>query len=339
MTMADFPEAGALYPLKFKPVYQERIWGGTLMKEVLHREQPETAQPVGESWEISDRPEADSVVSNGPLAGRTLHELLMHYGEALTGGSEKFDRFPLLVKLIDAGDRLSLQVHPDELICRQLGDGAEPKTEMWYIIAARRDGCILAGLAPRATLVQTKSLLHSPDVEQMLRKHPSVPGDGYFIPSGTLHAIGAGNLILEIQQNSDTTYRLSDWGRVDASGKSRELHVEKGLMSVHFTDRSNPRIVGVSDTAAHNRKFPVVKQCRHFTVDDLRLSGVWHDSTVGGSFHLLSCVGGSVRIVLANGVETELSMGETALVPYACGAYRVIPEETDGTVAVIRTTL
>lgn len=339
MSDREWPDAAQLYPLIFEPVYQERIWGGTLMKEVLGRELPEGAQPIGEAWEVTDREDAVSVVTNGALAGRTLRELLTHYGTALTGGTEKFERFPLLVKLIDAGERLSLQVHPDEVTCRKLGDGAEPKTEMWYIIAARRGGCILAGLDSRATLVQTKALLHSPDVEGMLRKHPSVPGDGYFIPSGTLHAIGAGNLILEIQQNSDTTYRLSDWGRVDANGKSRELHVEKGLASVHFTDRSNPRIAGVSDTAAHNRKFPLVKQCRHFSVDDLRLAGVWHDSTLNSSFHLLSCVGGSVVIRLANGEETPLAMGQTALVPYACGAYRIIPGETDGTAAVIRTTL
>ena len=115
--------------------------------------------------------------------------------------------------------------------------------------------------------------------------------------------------------------------------------MEKGLASVHFTDRSNPRIAGVSDTAAHNRKFPLVKKCRHFSVDDLRLAGVWHDTTTGSSFHLLSCVNGSVTINLASGSVTELKTGETALVPYACGAYRIIPEESGEPAAVIRTTL
>jgi len=340
MIPAKWPDAEELYPLVFQPIYQERIWGGTLMREVLGRELPATEKPIGESWEVSDRPEADSVVRSGALAGCTLHELLAHYGTALTGGKSAPERFPLLVKLIDAGERLSLQVHPDEIACRSIGGGAEPKTEMWYIIAARRGACILAGLDPRATLVQTKSLLDSPEIEQVLRKHPSVPGDGYFIPAGTLHAIGAGNLILEIQQNSDTTYRLSDWGRVDAQGKPRELHVEKGLASVHFTDRSNPRIAGVSDTARHNRKFPLVKQCRHFSVDDLRLSEVWHDTTSsGGGFHLLSCIGTPVTVRLNSGAFTELHPGETALVPYICGAYRIEPAVSDGTAAVIRTSV
>ena len=339
MTPDFWPDAEALYPLVFSPIYRERIWGGTLMREVLGREQPATAAPIGESWEVSDRPDADSTVRNGALAGCTLHELLMHYGTALVGGTARPERFPLLVKLIDAGERLSLQVHPDEIACRSL-PGAEPKTEMWYIIAARRGACILAGLEPRATLVQTKALLDSPEVEQVLRRHPSVPGDGYFIPAGTLHAIGAGNLILEIQQNSDTTYRLSDWGRVDAQGRPRELHVEQGLASVHFTDRSNPRIAGAADTARHNRKFPLVKQCRHFSVDDLRLADVWHDTTAsGGGFHLLSCVGTPVAVKLNSGAETELKAGETALVPFACGAYRIEPAEHDGTAAVIRTSV
>ncbi len=335
-----WPDAEQLMPLEFSPVYQPRIWGGTMMHDVLGRQVPAGDTPIGESWELSDRPEAMSVVSGGPLAGRSLHELLTHYGTALTGGATAPERFPLLVKLIDAGERLSLQVHPDELACRSIGGGAEPKTEMWYIIAARRGGCILAGLEPRATLVQTKSLLNSPEVEQVLRKHPSVPGDAYFIPAGTLHAIGAGNLILEIQQNSDTTYRLSDWGRVDAQGKSRELHVEKGLVSVHFTDRSNPRIAGVSDQAEHNRKFPIVKECRHFAVDDLRLTGVWHDSTASGrSFHLLSMIDGHARVETDAGAKLLLVPGETVLIPFLCGAYRIIPENGSRPVTVVRTTL
>ena len=340
MDSCAWPDAEQLYPMIFEPIYQERIWGGDMLRSVLHRTLPETCRPVGESWELSDRPEAMSTVANGVLRGKTLHELLEHYGTALTGGAEKPERFPLLVKLIDAGERLSLQVHPDEILCRELGDGAEPKTEMWYIMAAKRGACILAGLDSKATLLHTRELLHTPEVEQMLRKHPSMPGDAYFIPSGTLHAIGAGNLILEIQQNSDTTYRLSDWGRVDANGKSRELHVEKGLAAVHFTDRSNPRIPGVSDVSGHNRKYQVVDQCRYFSVDDLRLTGVWHDTTSkGNGFHLLSAVSGGIRIETRSGTAAEIHSGETALVPYACGDYRIELAEPGKVLSVIRTSV
>ena len=143
--MSEYVDFNALYPMKFKPIYQARIWGGTQMSEVLRREVPAAADPIGESWELVDREDEQSVLVNGPMAGRTMHELLKHYGRELVGRKAKStDRFPLLVKLIDAGDRLSLQVHPDEAACREIGGTAEPKTEMWYIIAARKGAQILA---------------------------------------------------------------------------------------------------------------------------------------------------------------------------------------------------
>ena len=341
--MSEWPEASMLSPLKFRPIYKERIWGGTLMPEVLGRDVPAGALPIGESWELSDRDEAVSVVACGALEGVSLRELMTRYGTALLGRKARSDgRFPLLVKLIDAGDRLSLQVHPDEQVAQRIGGGAESKTEMWYIIAACRGANILAGLSPRATRLQLKDQLSSPEVEQLLQVYPSQPGDAYFIPSGTLHAIGGGNLILEIQQNSDTTYRISDWGRVDAAGRSRELHVEKGLMAIDFMNRSSPRIAGVSDEVAHNRKFSIVDRCRYFKVDDLRLVTVWHDDTSAtGSFHLLSAVNKPVRIgkgALAEEQALELQAGETALIPFAYGAYSVRPLAA-GETAMVKTTL
>ncbi len=341
--MPEWPDAALLSPLKFLPIYQERIWGGTLMPEVLGREVPAGAAPVGESWELSDRDGAVSVVACGVLEGASLRELTARYGTALLGRKTRPDgRFPLLVKLIDAGDRLSLQVHPDEQAAQRIGGGAEPKTEMWYIIAACRGANILAGLSPRATRLQLNDRLSSPEVEQLLQVYPSQPGDAYFIPAGTLHAIGGGNLILEIQQNSDTTYRISDWGRVDAAGHSRELHVEKGMMAIDFMNRSSPRIAGVSDEVAHNRKFSIVDRCRYFKVDDLRLVTVWHDDTnATGSFHLLSAVNRPVRIgkgPLAEERSLELQAGETALIPFAYGAYSVRPLAA-GETAVVKTSL
>lgn len=337
--MSEFLDKSKLYPLKFEPIYQERIWGGTLMTDILQREVPAGNEPIGESWELSDRAEAMSVVKNGALQGKTFRELLDHYGAELTGPKVPVGaRFPLLVKLIDAGDRLSLQVHPDEQVCAKIGGGAEPKTEMWYIVAARKDGQILAGLSQRATQLQLRDQMNSPEVEQLLQVYPSQPGDAYFIPSGTLHAIGAGNLILEIQQNSDTTYRISDWGRVDANGKSRELHVEKGLMSIDFMNRTSPRVAGVADAANYNRKFSLVSMCRFFKVDDLRLVTVWHDETTSsGSCHLLSAVSGSVEIRPGKSSAADsimLEQGETALVPFAYGEYELIPQDADGAVVV-----
>ena len=176
-----------------------------------------------------------------------------------------------------------------------------------------------------------------------MQVYPSQPGDAYFIPAGTLHAIGGGNLILEIQQNSDTTYRISDWGRVDAQGRARELHVEKGMQSIDFTNRTSTRIAGVSGQTAHNRKYSIVKMCRYFKVDDLRLTGLWYDDTaVSGSFHLISAVNAPLTI-RQSGCENadyavNVAPGETVLVPYSFGKYEIVPRSTE-VATVIRTTL
>ncbi len=331
-----------LYPLVFTPCYAERIWGGTLMKEQLHRELPEAAAPIGEAWEIVDRDDVQSVVANGPLAGKTLRELVSAYGQYLLGRAWNGGRFPLLVKLIDAGDRLSLQVHPDEAACARIGHGAEPKTEMWYIIAARRGAKIMAGLSPRGTRQQLVEKLNSPDVENLLQVYPSQPGDAYFITSGTLHAIGEGNLLLEVQQNSDTTYRVSDWGRMDADGKSRDLHVDLAMESIDFMNRTSPRIPGVVGEAGHNRKFPVVNRCRFFKVDSLHLVQPWRDDTVGQSFHLITAISNPVKVGRPDdALETslELAPGQTALIPATYGSYVITPVQAGGETNVVRTTL
>jgi len=338
----QFPDTGELYPLAFAPILKERLWGGTMLRDVLHREIPEgNGVPIGESWELSDRADAQSTVVNGPLAGRTLGELVNHYREALVGRLWRGgSRFPLLVKLIDAGERLSLQVHPDAAACALLGGGAEPKTEMWYVMAARRGAAILAGLSGRATKQQVREKVASPEVESLLQSYESYPGDAYFITAGTPHAIGAGNLILEIQQNSDTTYRLSDWGRTDSQGRSRELHLEQGMKSIHFTNRSTPRIAGVVGSANHNRKFDVVTMCPFFSVSDLRLTGAWNDDTGGRSFHIVSAINAPAAVsrTAPDAARLRLAAGESALIPAACGAYTIEPLGP-GETAVLRTTL
>lgn len=338
--MNGFIEAEKLYPLKFRPVYVERIWGGSLMTEVLDRELPEHSQPIGESWEISDRPGAESIVSNGELCGRTLGELIKYYGRTLLGEAcQDISRFPLLVKLIDAGERLSLQVHPDDAVCRELGSGAEPKTEMWYIISAKSGAKILAGLSEKATRHHLRELISSPDVERLLQVYPSQIGDAYYIPSGTLHAIGAGNLILEIQQNSDTTYRISDWGRVDSNGKSRELHVEQGIKSVNFMNRKSPRIAGAVDKVRRNRKYDVVSICPYFNVADLRLVETRMDDTKGRSFHLLSAINSNFSVSCQNGTAVQVMRGETVMIPAVAGSYKIEPLNNAEECVIIKTTL
>ena len=175
--MTSFLEISSLPPLKFTPVYKERPWGGTLMNELLNRVTPEGVK-TGEAWELSDREGADTPVAEGELAGVTLSELVRHYGRSFVGArAADPTRFPILVKLIDAGDRLSLQVHPDEKCCRQFADGSEPKTEMWYVIAARKGARIMAGLSPKATRLQFQEKVNSPDIEQLLQCHLFIPYD------------------------------------------------------------------------------------------------------------------------------------------------------------------
>lgn len=335
----NFIAPEALYPLKFAPVYMERVWGGTLLAEHLQRELPQSSVPIGESWELCDREELSSAVAEGDLTGATLENLICEYGSALLGRrGMKYKRFPLLVKLIDAGERLSLQVHPDENACRIIGNGAEPKTEMWYIIASRPGAQILAGLHGRATKLQINELLDSPEIAGQLQTYISHPGDAYYITSGTLHAIGGGNLILEIQQNSDTTYRISDWGRVGADGKPRELHREAGLQSINFTNRTSPRVAGVAGRAGLNRKFDVVRMCPYFRVTELRVVSELIENTANdSSFHLISSVSSRIEVG-RDRRKTVVEPGETVLIPANMGVYTITPLE-DGESVVIKTTL
>lgn len=318
-----------LYPILFSPIYKEIIWGGDMMQSHLGRTLPKTTLPIGEAWEIVDRPDSQSAVENGPLKGKTIRELIETYGSSLAGEKYANKLFPLLVKIIDAGQRLSLQVHPDEATCKKF-KGAEPKTEMWYIIAAKKDAKIFVGLNHKATKGSFLTTCQSIEVEKYLQASKSVAGDAYFISAGTVHAIGEGNLLFEVQQNSETTFRISDWGRIGADGKPRELHMEKALESIHFIQRSSSKVSGVTGGAPHNRKFPIIQYCPFFKVDDLRLTGKWDDTTIhngSGVFHIITAVNNGIKIQ-KDSVITEVPMGRSALVPAAFGQYSILVDET-----------
>jgi mannose-6-phosphate isomerase len=311
-----------LYPLLFDPIYVEIMWGGNQMATFLGRELPERATPIAESWEISDREGAESIIENGLLAGTSIRELLDEYGKSFVGEIYKEGtRFPLLVKLIDAGRRLSLQVHPDEAACEKL-PGAEPKTEMWYVIAATPEAKIIAGLKHNSTQRKFLDSIGSDNIEDCLQIFKSEPGDAYYINSGTVHAIGAGNLLLEIQQNSNTTYRISDWGRVGLDGKPRELHIEEALQSINFADRSSPRICAPSDSTEHNRKFSIVNRCPYFNVEDLHLVERWMDCTDGKSLHLLTAVNNEITIE-GKCEDVIVERGRSCLIPANYGRYYI----------------
>lgn len=214
----------------FTPIYQERVWGGTNFEQKLGRTLP-AKKVIGESWEIVDRPEAQSTTS----AGKTIRELIAADPQGIMGTGWSAARpFPILVKWLDCQEKLSLQVHPPADIAPSLG--GEPKTENWYVVDATPEATLMAGLKQGVTREDFETGLKNNDLEPLVHTMQVQAGESIFIPSGRIHGIGGGNLILEIQQNSDTTYRVYDWGRVGLDGSPRELHIEESLKSSDFND-------------------------------------------------------------------------------------------------------
>jgi mannose-6-phosphate isomerase len=217
----------------------ERVWGGRRLESEFGKKLP-PQRLVGESWEIVDRPEAQSIVRNGPLRGKTLHELWTQYRDEIFGEVPDSPRFPLLLKLLDAHEKLSLQVHPPAKFAERLG--GEPKTEFWYVAAADPGAEIYLGFRESITREQFEKALRDGTAADHVYRIRVKTGDAAFLPSGRLHALGAGNLLIEIQQNSDTTYRVFDWNRVDETGKQRQLHIDQALQCIDFSD-VRPRLV------------------------------------------------------------------------------------------------
>jgi mannose-6-phosphate isomerase len=222
------------HPLVFEPLFMERIWGGRRLETALGKRLPPSVR-IGESWELVDREEAQSVVHEGPLRGLTLHELWTGRRDEIFGpGLADTTRFPLLCKILDAQERLSVQVHPPAEVAARLG--GEPKTEMWHVLEASLDSDLYAGLKPGVTRAEFEQALHEGRVAELIHAFPIKAGETVFIPSGRIHAIGTGNLLIEVQQNSDTTYRVFDWNRLGLDGRPRELHVAESLESIDFAD-------------------------------------------------------------------------------------------------------
>ena len=222
-------------PITFKPLYMERVWGGRELERVYGRTLPDPDQPFGESWEIVDREKEQSVVDDGPLAGTSLHDLWTKRREEIFGsGFENHPRFPILIKVLDARDDLSIQVHPPVHLAADLG--GEPKTEMWFIADCDPGAKLYVGLKNGVTKAAFEKSIADGTVEECVHAVSAKVDESIFIASGRLHAIGAGFLIHEIQQNSDTTYRVFDWNRMGLDGKPRELHVSESMASIDFND-------------------------------------------------------------------------------------------------------
>ena len=243
--------------MSFTPLYMERVWGGRSLELKLGRTLPE-GKLIGESWELVDREHEQSVVAEGAHKGKTIRELLENSGADILGpGREGSQPFPILIKWLDCQDRLSLQVHPPAAIAPILG--GEAKTENWYIAECDGDASLIVGLKQGVTREQFTQALEDNKVAACVHRFPVKPGDSILVESGRMHAIDAGNLILEIQQNSDTTYRVYDWGRVGLDGAPRQLHLEESLQSIDFNDyEPGPlKIVPGAQTLADCKEFRI----------------------------------------------------------------------------------
>lgn len=298
-----------LYPLTFRPVFKERLWGSRALESLYGKVLPANL-PIGESWEVTDRPEGMSVIDRGPLAGRELRWLLEQHGPELMGPTPLLHgRFPILAKILDAQDTLSLQVHPPAAVAPSLN--GEPKTEMWYVADARPGAQLYVGLKRGVTREQFSERLHTGGVADCFHRVPVRSGDAMFVPSGRVHGIGAGCVIFEIQQSSDTTYRVFDWNRTGADGKARELHIPQSLASIDFND-FEPALL--PDPTPGSPVRPLVS-CPYFDVE-LRRIGPETSVTFGGELLILAITQGEA-CVTHNASETALHPGDFCLLP-AC---------------------
>lgn len=221
-----------LYPLTFHPIYKDYLWGGTRILQKYHRDTP--VDPCAESWELTDRPEGQSIVAQGPLAGRSLHELIQQFGPHLLGTAVSSPAFPLLIKLIDAREPLSIQVHPNEESARRAG--GEPKTEAWYLLDPEPGAAVYAGFRQPVTPEHFQQHIRDGHLADLLQRTEVKSGDVIDVPGGRVHAIDRGCLLLEVQQNSNTTYRVFDWNRVGKDGTRRELHLEQAVRHINWND-------------------------------------------------------------------------------------------------------
>ncbi len=315
------------YPILLKPAYQHYLWGGRHFASRYGRDIGE--EICAESWEISDRQEGMGIVLNGKYKGMTLHELVESQGEALVGtGGE---HFPVLIKLIDAAQPLSVQVHPNEEAAKRLG--SEPKTEMWFVLAAEQGGVLYVGLKEGVTADEFEAALDRGEVQKLLLKHAVKPGDFFLIPAGTLHAIGQGCMVYEVQQNSDTTYRVWDWNRVDTDGKPRELHRKEAMASIHFDAKlpiSQPKV----EVKRENGHLDLLISDSRFVVKRLNFSGEWEIEKGEESYLTLFVTKGECTVEVEGGKEA-LTVGQSCLIPAVC---RQIKLHSDGGAKLILTT-
>jgi mannose-6-phosphate isomerase len=313
-----------LYPLKFKPIIKERIWGGNKLNTVLGKSLK--TGKAGESWELSAVQGDISVVANGFLKNNSLEEIIEIYMGELVGDKvyEQYGiEFPLLIKFIDANDDLSIQVHPDDELAMERHNSFG-KTEMWYVMDAAPEAKLISGFTKPVNKKEYLESLNNNTLDQILNKVTVKPGDTFFIPAGRVHAIGAGILLAEIQQTSDVTYRIFDYNRKDASGKPRELHTDLAIDAIDYT-----LVKDIKANYEMRSNVPVtIANCNYFTTNRIDLSArMDRDYYSLDSFVIHICCKGKYDIIYNDNEKIEVVKGETVLLPASIGEVRLIPSE------------
>ena len=315
-----------LYPLRFEPIYQYRLWGGRRLAGLLTAPLPGDG-PVGEAWVLSDRDDHPSQVAAGALKGWTIHQLLGQYPEQLMGKlAGRFRRFPLLLKFLDAREMLSVQVHPSDAHTDLLPAGETGKTEAWVVLEAGTESRIYAGLKPGTTAEDMEKSLTNGMVEQQLLSVTPKPGDGVFLPAGTVHALGGDVVVFEVQQNSDVTFRLYDWDHVDAkTGQPRALQVDQALACIDFSGTAAGLVAPVAE-AMKPVKRERLFQSEHFWLWRLSGQSPFNVGTANVP-RVLVCIGGAGHIE-HGGATFAVRKGDVILLPAVAGVCSFRPDST-----------
>ena len=303
------------YPLKLSYISKTALWGGNNLSEGFNKNSD--FDKISETWELTVRDDAESVILSGEASGKTLREYFGEVGyDAVSPSFKRGDRFPLLIKFIDANDRLSLQVHPDDSYASRV-ENDSGKTEMWYIVSAKENSSIIYGLGEGVSEAEFASCIRNGKTADAVATIPVKAGESYFIPSGMVHAIGEGIIIAEIQQNSDLTYRVYDYDRVGADGKKRELHVEKAIaVTKGFTQKQ------IDDICYSNqvKSELVLADCEYFRVEKLCVDGKEQRFVDGESFESILVLEGEGAILFEGG-EYPLAKGDSWYLPAGMGEY------------------
>lgn len=313
-----------LYPMKFKPIFKDKIWGGEKIRDVLGKDFS-PLDNCGEMWAISGVKENETVVENGPLAGNQLNELVEIYMDELVGDKNFNDHgneFPLLVKIIDARDWLSIQVHPDDELARKRKSG-NGKTEMWYILDADDGSRLISGFSQKVNQNTYLQHLENKTLADILNFETVRTGDVFYIPAGRVHALGPGILLAEIQQTSDTTYRIYDWDRVDEKGRSRELHTQEALEAIDFEVKDQYR---TEYRKVINETENLVR-CPHFTTNIIDFTRPLRKNYEElDSFVIYLCVEGTCFLVSGENEKLPMLPGDSLLLPAVTGTVDLYPD-------------